>query len=307
MMTVQHSSTVQMPIAKLMPRLGLLAALACVVLVGLAVGAGRAFRPEGIIAYGVGNIYLVDIDTGLTLRFTSLGDVGEVNWSPNGISVALLRWDRERNNYDIYMISMDERHLTRLTDNDAADFDLSWSPDSNSLAFVSTRNGDADIYTIDVRSQRTNQLVDNKEYDTEPAWSPDGRQIAFISGGTFSGGNIYVVDIEGNNLQQLTEGHDYSPSWSPDAKYLAFARASSDGLSIDIFTLSLDNGELRQITQDGFSKRCLAWSADGSRIAFLADNGSNNEIFIMDVNDTQVHQLHREDLSSVPGCPAWLP
>jgi TolB protein len=52
--------------------------------------------------------------------------------------------------------------------------------------------------------------------DFDPAWSPDGTQIAFVSD---RDGNqeIYVVNIDGTNLQRLTwsEGSDRSPAWQP--------------------------------------------------------------------------------------------
>jgi len=38
----------------------------------------------------------------------------------------------------------------QLTDNDAEDSFVRWSPDGNYLAFVSNRDGDPEIYLMDV-------------------------------------------------------------------------------------------------------------------------------------------------------------
>jgi TolB protein len=302
-----------MPVAKLITRLCLFAALICAALVVLAVGVGRVAPSDGLIGYtAAGGIYLLNIDTGLTVRLTALNDVGDAEWSPDGLSIALLRWARERDSFDIYTMGIDGRHLTRLTDDNAPDTALSWSPDANTIAFMSSRDGDGDwdLYTLSLREHGIDQLTDTDHYEGEPVWSPDGRRIAFVSGDeqmSFSNGNIYALDTDGINLNQLTEGNDSSPSWSPDGKYLAFVRVNSDGITSEIFILGLDTNELNQVTQATTWIECIAWAPDGNRIAFLADAGSSNEIYIMNVADMGWRQLTSEAFTNDAGCPVWLP
>jgi TolB protein len=67
------------------------------------------------------------------------------------------------------------------------------------------------------------QTVTNVDEDTAPTLSPDGEKIAFMSRRE-GNWNIYVVNADGTDLQQLTtdDAQDGLPAWSPDGNALAF-------------------------------------------------------------------------------------
>ena len=114
--------------------------------------------------------------------------------------------------------------------------------------------------------------------------SPDGERVAFAvrtvppeRDGYRSA--IWLVPFDGSaEATRLTAGpgQDTLPRWSPDARTLAFVsdRAAPDKTDgkkrkpKNVFVLSLDGGEARQLTS--FDDDCgeLAWSPDGRRIAF---------------------------------------
>lgn len=72
-----------------------------------------------------------------------------------------------------------------LTRDEALDDAADFAPDGRSLAFVSTRDGDADIFTMPfdpddpTAEERATNLTRRPGGDFHPAFSPDGRPIAY--------------------------------------------------------------------------------------------------------------------------------
>lgn len=57
---------------------------------------------------------------------------------------------------------------------------LTWSPNSQQLAFVSNRGDHSFIGIYDLISHELNYIAPTVDQDGSPVWSPDGNQIAFI-------------------------------------------------------------------------------------------------------------------------------
>ena len=140
---------------------------------------------------------------------------------------------------DVFRVRVDGTALERLTDSPAFDDQGALSPDSRSVAFVSSRgDGSADIYVMDLASRAVRNLTTSPGGDFRPSWSPDGRTIAFSSdrGGGFPhqdypgrGGkwehmqaaSVYVISADGSGLRRFTTDPEFtagSPKWSADGR-----------------------------------------------------------------------------------------
>ncbi|MDO8506875.1 MAG: S9 family peptidase, partial [Candidatus Limnocylindria bacterium] len=113
--------------------------------------------------------------------------------------------------------------------------------------------------------------------------SPDGARVAYVvrtierEKNAYRSG-IWLVPADGDAPgARFTSGpgQDALPRWSPDGRTLAFvsdrnepADDAKKSKPKNIFTLSLEGGEARQLTS--FQEDCgdLVWSPDGKRIAF---------------------------------------
>ena len=70
-----------------------------------------------------------------------------------------------------WAIDADGTDLTRLTHAPYPEFDPSWSPDGNEIAFRSERSGEPEIWIMNADGTDQRRLTDG----LSPAWSPDGR------------------------------------------------------------------------------------------------------------------------------------
>jgi TolB protein len=120
------------------------------------------------------------------------------------------------------------RHLAYLAPPGCHINPIAWSPDSRTLAIVSSEERSSctdwsnkvlentDIYLLDVESGKSHPLLtDGITGNIHPTWSPDGKQIAFVS--IRSGApELWVVNVDGSDLRQLTSAGQpvRFPLWS---------------------------------------------------------------------------------------------
>jgi Tol biopolymer transport system component len=132
-------------------------------------------------------------------------------------------------NGDLYVMNDDGSNVTGLVaDADSFGSSQSWSPDGTQIAFAKRNDG---VYVVDADGNGLTRILEFEAYSV--AWSPgvtaDGHEkIAFTSSYP---GDLYVVNLDGTGLTNLTNstGHSESaPSWSPDADRIVVQQGQSD-------------------------------------------------------------------------------
>lgn len=82
---------------------------------------------------------------------------------------------------------------------------------------------------------------------------------------------LWVAPADGSDSpRMLTSGdaHDGNPKWSPDSRWILFESDRSG--SSQLWAISSQGGEARQLTQISTGASGGIWSADGQRIAFVS-------------------------------------
>lgn len=182
------------------------------------------------------------------------------------------------------------QELAQVTHHDEPDLEPTVSPDAQTVAFASLRDGDYNIYLQEAGSRAVVKKTFHPAIDTNPTISPDGTRLAFASDRT---GNfdIFVMNMDGGTAKmQLTESdaHDLFPSWSPDGRQVAFSQFSRVDKEWYVWIRDLDNGSLTQVGTGLVPK----FSPDGQTLLYKkAGQRGYYELWIRDVNgqnDTQV-------------------
>lgn len=146
-------------------------------------------------------------------------------WSPDGKK--LLYTADANGGADLFTIDADGKNLANLTNNPAWDSDGAYSPDGKKIAFTSNRTGTFRLYVMNHDgTEMTDLLKQDLVYSVYPCWSPDGEQIAFGGRGADGTVQLFVVNADGQGLQQLSEGGQLNShaAWSPDGQYIAYVR-----------------------------------------------------------------------------------
>ncbi|MFB6467303.1 S9 family peptidase [Cytobacillus sp. Hz8] len=193
--------------------------------------------------------------------------VGDPQVSPNKDKAAYVfpNVDQERDGYYSYIYITDlkneGRQFTSHYSKEGLIKDTSpkWSPDGNTLAFLSNRTENNQIWLLHTDGGEAVQLTDVKQGINEFVWSPDGNQLAITTIGEFALSTdkenekkndksdlkiisrlrykengvgifnddrkqVYLFDIKTKTFTKITDGdHDFSqPCFSLDGKSLFY-------------------------------------------------------------------------------------
>lgn len=207
-------------------------------------------------------------------------------------------------------------------------------------------NSSPDIYLIDTNGTNIKKLISNVEMGSSfPKFSPDGKRIAF-KGTKNNETQLFVVDANGRNLNQLTHGEsvDYF-YWIFDNR-IVFETRNGEKIITDYNGRNLERltifekdeyepvwdsvgkkiafckgSDLFVMDTDGKNRQCLTdirgwignWSPDGQWIVFSSRkmNGNGADIFI--IRKDGKHECRLTDLYIQDGeiggdfDPCWLP
>ncbi|HKA22260.1 MAG TPA: protein kinase [Blastocatellia bacterium] len=156
--------------------------------------------------------------------------------------------------------SLGNVRLTPLTVDPGFEGEPTFSPDGQTVAYVSDRTGNFDIFLRQVSGGPDINLTNNPADDMQPSFSPDGKQIAFVSSrsgeydclcffiyGTdqpLMGGAIWVMPALGGSPRRIVESGTF-PSWSPDGSAIIYSSGPWYGQKV--YRVASTGGDAKEI------------------------------------------------------------
>ena len=128
---------------------------------------------------------------------------------------------------DIYELPIQGGKATRITEGLAFDSHPKYSPDGNSILFLSDRSGGNNAWIIDRKKEDTLQLTKGNTFKMQSAdWSPDGNYVV-VSKGTRNF-KLHLYHKEGGKGTQLINKPENlktsEPTFSADGRHIWFSQ-----------------------------------------------------------------------------------
>ncbi len=206
--------------------------------------------------------------------------------------------------------SVKQRYLLRVADSDGFGpvtilesnepiLSPSWSPDGQTLAYVSFEKGRSMIFTQRLRDGRRELIAQFQGLNGAPAWSPDGRTLAVVSSRE---GNpeIYALNLQSKDMRRLTNhlAIDTEPAFSPDGRHIIFT--SDRAGRPQIYRMRSDGTSVERLTFEGVYNARASYAADGKRLTLVTNQGSGYRIGVFFIDSKGLLVLTDTTLDESP-------
>ncbi|MBD0370953.1 MAG: PD40 domain-containing protein [Pyrinomonadaceae bacterium] len=182
----------------------------------------------------------------------------------------------------------------------------SFSSDGKRIAYQKFAVGDNhDIWLMDADGKNQTQLTTDPGSELFANWFPQGDRIAFLYNEPNKPISLRSIDVQTGREETLLQpkGDLGFLQLSPDGKIFAFNYTENG--ATNVWTVSLDDKELKQLTFEKDLAGFPRWSPDGQFVAFESRQGDNSHIKIIPREGGEARQLTFEKGQRFTG--GWSP
>ncbi len=162
------------------------------------------------------------------------------------------------------------RNLTRTPG--VFEREATWSPDGNTIAFVSDQTGEEEIWLTDQSGhEKPRQMTEgSKTRYSDLSWSPDSRFLAYRN----AEAHLLVLDTETKKVTQVADdGSKFglSVSWSPCSTWLAFSLGDPSGFR-SLYLWNRPQNKVHRLTGEMWNEYSPVFDPKGEFLYYLADH-----------------------------------
>ena len=250
-----------------------------------------------------GALYTVDPDHGMVTELIARSEWHQVenpSWSGSARRIvfnAFLPGDERSSaslNSELFIVDADGGDLEQVTDDEEPLTGPAWDPYARFIAYGRADNAAAwELWGV--RDDGFDpHLISGRSTGGDYAWSPDGRHLAFSEflyrddGRELVAQAIFAMNVNNGTVERLThgEGRAAHPVWSPDGSQIAYL--CDDGTGFDICMMEADGSASYELYEtipgdDPVDPVAgLAWSPDGTRLAFGTRGDDGSQLMTVD-------------------------
>lgn len=232
-----------------------------------------------------------------------------IDWAPTGDRIVYQSTDpQDPQNTELSLYDLKSKRILNLSHNPAADLDPSFSPDGESIAFVSERDGNQELYVMHSDGTDVRRLTNDPARDTYPVFSPDGTQLLFDSDREHATIAIYLLDLNDHQPPvRLTSGTSNDEHrrncWSPDGTQIVFTSDRSGNRNL--YRMAVESSDPQLLLAEGGDLRPGSFSPDGTKFVYQARVGDESELRIYDLKNKSSLSLLTNESPDL--APIWSP
>ena len=254
-------------------------------------GTGESVTPVWVERDGTAR----EIDPGWrtqgTRNFSSLA------LSPNEDRLAISMRDSE-GTFDLWVKQLPTGPLSRLTFEGTINYRATWSPNGESLRFLSNRAGNRNLWTKRADGSGVAELVLDQEAPIwEARYSSDGTWLVFREGAN-QAADIYAIRPGVDSVAvplEVTEFQERSISLSPDGRWMAYVSNNTGREEVYVRPFPDAGSGLVQVSTDGGLEPVFAHN--GRELFYR--NGANELVAIQVTGDPTFAAGQQEVLFSM--------
>ncbi|MCB0007254.1 MAG: S9 family peptidase [Anaerolineales bacterium] len=232
--------------------------------------------------------------------------------SPDGSQIIFVvqRVDRksEKKYTNLWLVPRGRGEARQFTYGDQNDGQPRWSPDGQTIAFVSNRANEkqAQIYLLPVNGGEARPLTELKGRIGEMSWSPDG-------------GQLLIQRREPDPDEAEREADPQKQKLGVVARHVTSMRFKFDGAGYlpknkwQLWTVNVRNGKATQLGETKpFDMNSPRWAPDGKQVLYLANDTDEpvltpeaSELFVLDVASGESRALGTP--AGIPQLAEWSP
>ncbi len=245
------------------------------------------------------------------------GPHGETQNPLSGYKIAYnTAFNIETGNYEIFVINPDGSGETNISNWKGVDW--VYYANNDKLYFVSDRDTTFRKYFLYEMNADGTGVRKVSQFLLRDSWvsSRKGGSELVVSSNKSGKAELYLIDKDGNEIQQLTNNdfYDNDPCFSPDGSQIVFCSRREGGID-ELWLMNADGTNQHQLTHfpkedtvkvSGYHAGPPAWEPNRNVISFISMRQGKHRIFTIKPDGTDQKQLNITGTDE-QGWHSWSP